>query len=81
MRAYSASCRPNRLPHSCTHMHAHAYMHGTPPRRYGLEFVRYTLSQLWLRQAAPATLRGINVSRLFDGKIRALSQSTVKRLR
>ena len=56
----------------------------TAPPRYGLEFVRYALAALWrLPGPSPAAayLRGRNVARVFDGHVRALRQSTVKRLR
>ncbi|GLC37623.1 hypothetical protein PLESTB_001666900 [Pleodorina starrii] len=54
---------------------------GTPRALwYGLEFVRYTLSKLWLRQPCPALLRGKNVARNFDAHIRSFRQSTVRRL-
>ncbi|GIL68502.1 hypothetical protein Vafri_21771 [Volvox africanus] len=55
---------------------------GTPRALwYGLEFVRYTLSKLWLRRPCPALLRGKNVSRHFDAQIRTFRQSTIRRLK
>ncbi|GLI66840.1 hypothetical protein VaNZ11_010822 [Volvox africanus] len=55
---------------------------GTPRALwYGLEFVRYTLSKLWLRRPCPALLRGKNVSRHFDAQIRTFKQSTIRRLK
>eukprot|EP00198_Chlamydomonas_reinhardtii_P014029 XP_001703366.1 predicted protein [Chlamydomonas reinhardtii] len=55
---------------------------GTPRALwYGLEFVRYCLTQLWKLPPCPALLRGRNVSRTFDGHIRSFKQSTVKRLK
>ncbi|EFJ44106.1 hypothetical protein VOLCADRAFT_95748 [Volvox carteri f. nagariensis] len=55
---------------------------GTPRALwYGLEFVRYTLSKLWLRRPCPALLRGKNVAAQFDQHIRAFRQSTTRRIK
>ncbi|KAG2442952.1 hypothetical protein HXX76_003027 [Chlamydomonas incerta] len=55
---------------------------GTPRALwYGLEFVRYCLTQLWKLPPCPALLRGRNVARTFDGHIRGFKQSTVKRIK
>ncbi|KXZ46605.1 hypothetical protein GPECTOR_42g816 [Gonium pectorale] len=54
---------------------------GTPRALwYGLEFVRYTLTKLWLRKPCPAVLRGKNVARTFEAHIRGFKQSTTRRL-
>jgi hypothetical protein len=45
---------------------------------YGLEFLRYAASKVWLKGTHKAFLRGYNVSKDFDHTIRNLSKSAKK---
>lgn len=47
-------------------------------RRYGLEFIRFALYQVWYGQRMEAYLRGYQVTTVFEHHVRSLSRGTMK---
>ena len=47
-------------------------------RRYGLEFIRFALYEVWYGRRMEAYLRGYRVTPEFERHVRGLSRGTMK---